>query len=301
MEQATPKKLGGGRGWGVLVGPGAKVGDVVQVTTRKGKTWEATLTELVGPGLFATSTTEATPGATRERLERRLEQRESWAESRERKQAAALAAADLSEEKTGIPLGQPILVGHHSERRHRKVIERATAKGFESLEHAKMAGKHNAAAGTIARQLDRAIFDDDPDAVERLTERIADLEAQRERVKDLNRRIRKGECLDSLGLTDKETADLMEAARWHRRRDFPPYVLQNLGNSIRRYRQRLGVVSEARAREQEQGQDLAADCERCRSLDSIRAPEPRRIIDGSLSEGEQPHTCREHGQAHALA
>lgn len=53
-----------------------------------------------------------------ERLERLAAKRYADAES-------YAARADLSEDATGIPFGQPILVGHHSERRHRKVIERA--------------------------------------------------------------------------------------------------------------------------------------------------------------------------------
>lgn len=34
----------------------------------------------------------------------------------------------FSEEHSGIPLGQPILVGHHSERRHRRHLERIESR-----------------------------------------------------------------------------------------------------------------------------------------------------------------------------
>ena len=244
LRQVMPKKLPAGRGWGVLAPSDAEPGERVQVVTRRGKTWEAVLTEQVDYGVWATSETEPMPGHTRARLERRAEQREEWAESRDRKATEAFAEADMSEEKTGIPLGQPILVGHHSERRHRRVIERAERKGFEGLEHSRAADRHGAAATTIRRNLDRSIYDDDPDAIERLQEKLSGLETRRERIKDLNRRIRKGEPLDSLGLTDNEVLDLAEAARWHGRKTFPPYVLQNLGSQITTTRKRIARLQE---------------------------------------------------------
>ena len=58
-----------------------------------------------------------------------------------------------------------------------------------------MAEKHETAAATIRRNLTQSIYDDDPDAEEALTAKIDALETQREHIKDLNRRIRKGESL----------------------------------------------------------------------------------------------------------
>jgi len=53
----------------------------------------------------------------RERLERKLERRREWAEK------AKTRADALSEQShkmmSVIPMGQPILVGHHSEKRDR--------------------------------------------------------------------------------------------------------------------------------------------------------------------------------------
>lgn len=243
-RSATPRKLPGGQGWGVLVGPGAEAGEVVEATTRRGKTWLATLVEEVQYGVWSTDTTEPTLGRTRERLENRADQREEWAESRERKADQAWDASRKAVE--GIPLGQPILVGHHSERGHRRAIKRAQDKATESVEHLGMANRHSTAASTIRRQLRTSIYDDDPDAIEQLTWKLEGLEAQRERIKDLNKRIRKGEPLDSLSLTDGERRDLHYAAQWHGRKTFPPYVLQNLGGNITRTRQRLERIKKAR-------------------------------------------------------
>ena len=70
----------------------------------------------------------------RERLERKLEKRLEWAEGRNRKANAAFDAAHRA--VAGIPFGQPILVGHHSERRHRRDLARhdsAMSRGCEGL------------------------------------------------------------------------------------------------------------------------------------------------------------------------
>lgn len=60
-----------------------------------------------------------------ERAEDRAQRMAEHAENANHRSAVAFERADLSEEKSGIPLGQPILVGHHSEGRHRRAIERA--------------------------------------------------------------------------------------------------------------------------------------------------------------------------------
>ena len=245
-RQATPKKLPGGQGWGVQTGPGATVDETVEVTTRRGKVWLATLVEEIQPGVWSTDTTEPTLGRTRERLENRADKRDEWAESRMQK--ADQAWDDSRKAVEGIPLGQPILVGHHSERGHRRAIKRAQDKATESVEHLGMANRHSTAADTIRRNLGRSIYDDDPDAIEALTEKLAALEYQRERIKGLNLRIRKGEPLDDLGLTDEERHSLQYAAQWHGQKTFPPYVLQNLGGNITRTRQRLERIKKARNR-----------------------------------------------------
>lgn len=69
----------------------------------------------------------------------RAERMEEHAENAAKRAAQAFDRADLSEGKSGIPFGQPILVGHHSERRHRRAIERADnamRKGIEETDKA---------------------------------------------------------------------------------------------------------------------------------------------------------------------
>ena len=74
----------------------------------------------------------------------------------ERRSAAADAAWEAEKHARDLlpPLGQPILVGHHSERRHRKAIERADntiRKAFDATDAAEETTRRaEAAAGTTA-------------------------------------------------------------------------------------------------------------------------------------------------------
>src|SRR5262245_35957501 len=94
---------------------------------------------------------------------------------------------------SGIPLGQPILVGHHSERRHRRTLEKSDNAMRRGVEDSRAAEEMSSRAANIEAAVDAAIYRDDPDAIERLTAKIAELEAQRTRYKAENAAYRKGD------------------------------------------------------------------------------------------------------------
>src|SRR5262245_34968379 len=181
----------------------------------------------------------------RERRERRAERLRAWADKREARAAASFTKAH--DAIAGIPAGQPILVGHHSERHHRRDLARHDSAMRAGLESADLAQSMNARADEIDRQAEHAIYNDDPDAIERLTEKLASLEAQRARVKIVNAAVRK-EGLSSPVLTEAERAELLQILRlcpYHHcdTRGYPAYHLQNLGGNITRVRQRIAVLS----------------------------------------------------------
>lgn len=124
----------------------------------------------------------------RERLERKMEKRETWAGKAAAESDRRFDTAHKLVE--GIPLGQPILVGHHSEKRHRRTLDRMASNMDKGCEAADRAKDHTSKAAGIEHQLDVSIFDDDPDAVEKLTERIAVREAQAERCVAMNKALR---------------------------------------------------------------------------------------------------------------
>lgn len=179
-----------------------------------------------------------------------MERRLDWAEGRDRK--AAAADKRFHSIADGIPLGQPILVGHHSERHARRDVARIDSALHQAHESAKMADHHRAKAAGIERQLETSIFSDDPDAIERLQEKLQALEAQRARMKEVNKEVRKGPgWSDRLTLTHDEKADLMRSARFAGSDGYPPYAIANLGGNIRRVKERIKDLTRRQAREWE--------------------------------------------------
>lgn len=166
----------------------------------------------------------------RERRLARAEKLRDWSAARQAKQPALSEAARADEAKTGIPFGQPILVGHHSERRHRRAIERIDRAMAASVENSRKAEEMASRADNIEAQAANAIYSDDPDAIERLTEKIAAMEAERERMKADNAAFRKEHRAELKGMTGYER----DCAVPH-----PRYSIANLGGNISRARKRL--------------------------------------------------------------
>lgn len=206
----------------------------------------------------------------RERRARRADRLRGWAEKREQKAAASLTAADRALD--GIPPGQPILVGHHSERRHRAALDRFDRKMTAGLEHSAKAREMAGRAAEIDRQADRAIYRDDTDALEQLDARIAALEADRARKKQINAEIRRGagwaERLNP-PLTAAEQRDLEMAARFNNTIGYPAYAFTNLSSNIRRQAQRRAALAETAA----QRARVAAVLEQERHRDAPASPD----------------------------
>lgn len=197
----------------------------------------------------------------RERLERKLEKREEWAEVRRAKADQALGR---SRQIVGnIPLGQPILVGHHSEKRHRNAIKKSDNAMRRGLESADMADHHAGKAEGIARQLASSIYSDDPDAIEALTAKVAKLEAERERIKAINKIVRRKpkneptpEKLAELAaiVGSENTAAKLFEPDFCGRIGYPSYVLQNLGGNIATGKKRIEEI-QRRAAQTEAAED----------------------------------------------
>jgi hypothetical protein len=164
----------------------------------------------------------------RDRRLRRADRLRGWAESNETKSEMRGAEADRI--ASGIPMGQPILVGHHSERRHRKDLDRIQSGISASVELGRKAQAQARAADEIEAQAADAIYDDDPDAIEALEAKLAKLEAKRADMNAANAAYRKEHRAE---LKAMSAYDRSKAVPW------PGYALQNLGGNITRCRQRL--------------------------------------------------------------
>jgi len=179
----------------------------------------------------------------RDRREARAERLRGWAEGRDAKSAARLDTARTAAD--AIPMGQPILVGHYSEGRDRRYRARIDANMRAGVEHARKADEMRRKADNIDAAADRAIYSDDPDAVERLAEKLERLEAERARIKAYNATCRKGR--PDLELLDgRQRASLASATRvgmGGKAGAFPGYALTNLGGTITATRKRLASLT----------------------------------------------------------
>ena len=80
-----------------------------------------------------------------------------------------------------IPMGQPILIGHHSEKRHRKDLERIDKEMRKSIQESEKAEYYRNKIDNIDNS--KAISSDDPQAIEKLQARIKELKKKKIEVK----------------------------------------------------------------------------------------------------------------------
>lgn len=85
----------------------------------------------------------------RQALERKSERFSTFAEHAEQRAEEHIKKADLS----FIPMGQPILMGHHSQRRHERDIERSNRHSDQAMEETKKAQMWDHRANTAENLL----------------------------------------------------------------------------------------------------------------------------------------------------
>jgi len=178
----------------------------------------------------------------RERKEKKIKKREEWADKREKKSNKAFESAhDMANQ---IPLGQPILIGHHSEKRARRDQERIHNNMKKCVDNSDMADLHREKAEGLRRQLDNTIFSDDLNAIERLQEKVNTLEKKRDRLKEIKKALTKG---INIKLTEAEKKHLEGNKRCWGDYNIMPYELTNLGATIRTAKKRIEKISAQKA------------------------------------------------------
>ena len=184
----------------------------------------------------------------------------------ERKAAAARSESSALWDKSKgmasqIPFGQPILVGHHSERADRNFRDRIFRTGQRAMEVGKKADYYEKRAAGIGNG---GISSDDPDAIEKLQDKLEKLQQRQEVMKAANRAIRmkdtaKGDAkLRELSFTDDGIKHLREPD-FCGRIGFPPYELTNNNARIRQTKARifqLQQISKVQEREESTETDL---------------------------------------------
>ena len=178
------------------------------------------------------------------------EKRERRAERLEQRAANARQESDGLHEQARamqsvIPFGQPILVGHHSEARDRNYrgrIENKHRKAYELHQEAEELERRAEACRN-----NQAIFSDDPDASEKLADKITRLEQRQQLMKDANKLARKEDRngLAALGFSDELIDKLLTpgySQGYGQRVGFASWALTNNGANIRRLKKRLEKI-----------------------------------------------------------
>ena len=156
----------------------------------------------------------------RDRREARADRLRGWAGKREDRAAAVFQASEpftsdyaFNTQPGHIPFRAKLIA--REDRAHESVAK---------------AGSMRSRADGIEGQLANSIYDDDPDAVEQLRDRIARLEAERDTAKAVNAAYRK-----------EHKAELAAMGKWERDQamPYPGYHFQNLSGNLSRQRARL--------------------------------------------------------------
>ena len=192
----------------------------------------------------------------RERRLARAERLRGWAEKRESEATAQLTSQpELRHDWAFIT--QP---GRIPERDR---MNRRDDAAFRSLDKA---NSMSSRADEIERQAANAIYDDDPDAIERLTEKIERLEAQRETFKSENAIYRR-EHRQELGRMTPYERDLAVP--------HASYEITNLGGNITRLRKRLDALQNPRPTWFHASRRDPDHCYKCDSERGEHTPHPK--------------------------
>jgi hypothetical protein len=122
-------------------------GDIIELTTKYGQNHECIVFNLVGrdkDGCFYYSIVRADGYNVQERAKAKAERYLNWANAAENKSNQLWEASN--EGRDFLALGEPIKVGHHSEKRHRALIERNHARMNKAVEIGKKVEQHESKA-----------------------------------------------------------------------------------------------------------------------------------------------------------
>ncbi len=182
----------------------------------------------------------------------------------QRKQARLENAKRLSEKNTKdqsdyfkrsdelasmIPLGQPILVGHHSEKGHRAHLKKIHGLMDKGVQAGRKAEYYANKAEAI--ETNDSISSDDPEAIAKLEAKLKELEQTQERYKACNKIIRKAsvtpeekaKLLIEHGLNEAQAYKLL-GKDFAGRTGYPDYKLSNNNANITRVRKRIAQLKQ---------------------------------------------------------
>ena len=172
---------------------------------------------------------------------------------RDRLKERAAKAEAISNERSNtastlgkmLPFGQPILVGHHSEAKHRKHAESINTNMRKSVEAQDKAEYLSRRADSVGSA---GIASDDPEAVEKLKKKLEGLIKSHELMKAVNKIVRSSHMteedkieylVNTHGQTEERAKKLLLPCEFFGKFGFDTYALQNSNADIRTTRKRL--------------------------------------------------------------
>lgn len=149
---------------------------------------------------------------------------------------------------SAIPPGQPMLPDHYSYKSDKRCRDRIDTKMRQSISADEKADYYEGKARAAANN--RAISSDDPDAVQKLQEKLTALEKLQAKMKTTNAYYRKHQtCRGCEGITDEEAARLDQRVKdgysWETA-PYPAYALSNNNQEIHRIKKRLETLTQNR-------------------------------------------------------
>jgi hypothetical protein len=183
-----------------------------------------------------------------------------------------------------IPLGQPILIGHHSEKSHRALLKKIDGAYRKASEADGKAAYYQGRAETA--ESNASISGDDVEAVNRYKEKLQQLEAAQERMKAVNKAWKQGNAaLHELGMTDEEIERIKNKMPDYEKKPFPTWALSNNSAEIRRVKEKIEELNRLDKMEAEtvkfNGGEAVINLEINRVqflFDDIPSPEIRKLL-----------------------
>ncbi len=238
------------------------------------------------------------PMNRKERQEARAERYRQFAENAEKKATDAFNAGSAAVEN--IPLGQPILVGHHSEKAHRRALDRSNSAMMRCVHESEKAAYYRQKAEAVENNDNIYLGDDD--AIERLSVKIAKLTDLQEQMKGANKIVRasklsdfdKIDALVNLGIT-RPQAEKMVANKIL----FPGYALTNNNAKINAAKKQLAKAEALASKEDREYSIDDITIEECYWTRRVRTHGTRNGTDGGMpchscmprGRGTEPRVC----------
>lgn len=176
-----------------------------------------------------------------------------------------------------IPFGQPILVGHHSEKRHRRDLDRIDRAMRAGIEASDKAAHYQGKASSVGMG---GISSDDPDAVVKLKAELEKAEAQHAKMIAANKLVRRKDRAGLAAMFSEKIADGLLTPDFCGRLGFPAYAISNNGANIRRIKERIAQLERAATRETKE----TAPCDGLRVVENAEANRVQLFFDAKPAE-----------------